>query len=51
MLGNAPWIVLMRQETGIPFQIKFMDVRMQIIKQYEPYRISDKLFNFGSLTL
>lgn len=29
-------------------QIKLMDIPMQIIKRYEPYRISKTLFNIGS---
>ena len=32
----------------MPFQIKLMDIPMQIIKQYEPYKISNNLFNIGS---
>ena len=37
-----------RQKTGVPFQIKLMDLPMQIIKRYEPYRIGNSLFNIGS---
>ena len=48
MLGGSPWIVSKRQKTGVPFQIKLMDIPMQIIKRYEPYRISNNLFNIGS---
>ena len=48
MLGGSPWIVSKRQKTGVPFQIKLMDIPMQIIKRYEPYRISNTLFNIGS---
>ena len=48
MLGGSPWIVSKRQKTGVPFQIKLMDVPMQIIKRYEPYIISNNLFNIGS---
>ena len=48
MLGGSPWIVSRRQKTGVPFQIKLMDIPMQIIKRYEPYRISNNLFNIGS---
>lgn len=48
MLGGSPWIVSKRQKTGVPFQIKLMDIPMQIIKRYEPYRISSNLFNIGS---
>ncbi len=31
MLGGSPWIVSKRQKTGVPFQIKLMDIPMQII--------------------
>ena len=48
MLGGSPWIVSKRQKTGVPFQIKLMDIPIQIIKRYEPYRISNNLFNIGS---
>ena len=48
MLGGSPWIVSKRQKTGVPFQIKLMDIPIQIIKRYEPYRISNHLFNIGS---
>ena len=48
MLGGSPWIVSKRQKTGVPFQIKLMDIPMQIVKRYEPYRISNNLFNIGS---
>ena len=30
MLGGSPWIVSKRQKTGVPFQIKLMDIPMQI---------------------
>ena len=36
------------QALGVPFQIKLMGIPMQIIKRYEPYRISNHLFNIGS---
>ena len=48
ILGGSPWIVSKRQKTGVPFQIKLMDIPMQIIKRYKPYRISNTLFNIGS---
>lgn len=48
ILGGSPWIVSKRQKTGVPFQIKLMDIPMQIIRRYEPYRISNTLFNIGS---
>lgn len=50
-MNGAPWIVSKRQKTGVPFQIKLMDIPMQIIKRYEPFRANKKLFNIGSLDM
>ena len=50
-MNGAPWIVSKRQKTGVPFQIKLMDIPMQIIKRYEPFRTDKKLFNIGSLDM
>ena len=32
MVNGAPWIVSKRQKTGVPFQIKLMDIPMQIVE-------------------
>ena len=37
-MNGASWIVSKRQKTGVPFQIKLMDIPMQIIRRYEPFR-------------
>lgn len=50
-MNGAPWIVSKRQKTGVPFQIKLMDIPMRIIKRYEPFRTDKKLFNIGSLDM
>ena len=50
-MNGAPWIVSKRQKTGVPFQIKLMDIPMRIIKRYEPFRTGKKLFNIGSLDM
>ena len=38
-------------QTGVPFQIKLMDIPMQIIRRYEPFRRDKRLFNIGSLDM
>ena len=35
----------------VPFQIKLIDIPMQIIKRYEPFRTDKRLFNIGSLDM
>lgn len=35
----------------MPFQIKLIDIPMQIIKRYEPFRTDKRLFNIGSLDM
>ena len=34
----GPWIVSKRQKTGVPFQIKLMDIPIQIIERYKSFR-------------
>lgn len=50
-MNGTPWIVSKRQKTGVPFQIKLMDIPMQIIKRYESFRTDKRLFNIGSLDM
>ena len=50
-MNGARWIVSKRQKTGVPFQVKLMDIPMQIIKRYEPFRKDKRLFNIGSLDM
>ena len=49
MVNGAPWIVSKRQETGVPFQIKLMDIPMQIVERYKSFRKDNHLFNIGNL--
>ena len=49
MINGAPWIVSKRQKTGVPFQIKLMDIPMQIIGRYKAFRKGSHLFNIGNL--
>lgn len=48
-MNGTPWIVSKRQKTSVPFQIKLIDILMQIIRRYEPFRTDKRLFNIGSL--
>ena len=50
-MNGTPWIVSKRQKTGVLFQIKLMDIPMQIIRRYEPFRTDKRLFNIGSLDM
>ena len=50
-MNGASWIVSKRQKTGVPFQIKLMDIPMQIIKRHEAFRTDKRLFNIGSLDM
>ena len=49
MVNSAPWIVSKRQKTGVPFQIKLMDIPMQIVERYKSFRKGNHLFNIGNL--
>ena len=49
MINGAPWIVSKRQKTGVPFQIKLMDIPMQIVERYKSFRKGSHLFNIGNL--
>ena len=49
MVNGAPWIVSKRQKTGVPFQIKLMDIPMQIVERYKSFRKGNHLFKIGNL--
>lgn len=49
MINGSPWIVSKRQKTGVPFQVKLMDIPMQIVERYKPLRKDSHLFNIGRL--
>ena len=48
-MNGASWIVSKRQKTGVPFQIKLMDIPMQIVERYKSFRKDNHLFNIGNL--
>ena len=50
-MNGGYWIVSKRQKTGVPFQIKLMDIPLQIIRRYEPQRVGANLFNIGSYNM
>ena len=41
------WIVAKRKKTGVAFRVKLLDVPLNIIKRYEPFRIDKHLFTFN----
>lgn len=43
-INGSLWISSRRQKTGVPFQIKLLDIPMQILKRYEPFRQGKELF-------
>lgn len=47
-MNGSYWIVSKRQKTGVPFQIRLLDIPMRIIKRYESVRMDNRLFNIGS---
>ena len=47
IVNGAPWIVSKRQKTGEPFQIKLMDIPIQIIERYKSFRKDCHLFHIG----
>ena len=47
-LNGSRWIVSKRQKTGVPFQIKLMDIPAQIIERNKPFRNGKNLFNINS---
>ena len=49
IVNDAPWIISKRQKTGVPFQIKLMDIPMLIIERYKSFRKDNHLFNIGNL--
>lgn len=49
IVNDAPWIISKRQKTGVPFQIKLMDIPMLIIGRYKAFRKGSHLFNIGNL--
>lgn len=49
MVNGAPWIVSKRQKTGVLFQIKLLDIPMQIVERYKSFRNGNHLFNIGNL--
>ena len=49
MVNGAPWIISKRQKTGVPFQIKLLDIPMQIVERYKAFRKDNHLFDIGNL--
>lgn len=50
-MNGSKWIVSKRQKTGVPFQVRLLEIPLQIIKRYEPFRTDNTLFRIGSLDM
>ncbi len=46
-VNGEMWILSKRHKTKVPFQVKLLDIPMQIIKRYEPFQ--EKKFIFPNL--
>ena len=38
------WIISKRRKTGVPFQVKLLDIHLQIIERYRPFQENDLVF-------
>lgn len=47
-IGGHKWIIAKRQKTGIPFQIRLLDIPLRIIEEYAPLRKDNRLLSFCS---
>ena len=43
-VNGEKWIISKRHKTKIPFQVKLLDIPLQIIKRYEPYQTDKSVF-------
>lgn len=47
-INGSWWIVAKRKKTKIPFQVMLLDMALQIIERYKPFRKDNYLFDFLS---
>ena len=38
------WIISKRRKTGVPFQVKLLDIHLQIIERYRPFQENNFVF-------
>ena len=43
-VNGEKWILSKRHKTKVPFQVKLLDIPLQIIKRYEPYQTDKSVF-------
>ena len=43
-VNGDKWIISKRHKTKIPFQVKLLDIPLQIIKRYEPFQTDKSIF-------
>lgn len=43
-VNGEKWILSKRHKTKVPFQVKLLDIPLQIIKRYEPFRENKFIF-------
>ena len=43
-VNGEKWIIFKRHKTKIPFQVKLLDIPLQIIKRYEPFQTDKSVF-------
>lgn len=44
-VNGEKWIISKRHKTKIPFQVKLLDIPLQIIKRYEPFQTNKSVFH------
>ena len=43
-VNGEKWIISKRHKTGVPFQVKLLDIPLQIIERYRPFQENDFVF-------
>ena len=43
-VNGEKWIISKRHKTGVPFQVKLLDIPLQIIERYRPFQENDLVF-------
>lgn len=46
-IGGNKWIVAKRQKTGVPYQIRLLDIPLMIIERYKTLKGDNRLLPFG----
>ena len=43
-VNGEKWIISKRHKTGVPFQVKLLDIPLQIIERYKPFQENNLIF-------